>query len=453
MSGVDALVWVMNSEAAAGDRVEVHQVWGDLLVEVRQMEADAPIYIGSTPGWRWRLLGIDMGRLPALAARALPWALPVFAEAVSAPKADFEVPNADLPDGTDHVLVRDGHVRVADGWEGFVDQDGERRTFDLVAGTRRLPGGLEVPLHPGSRVVVEIAGQVFQIRRTAADKRAAARFHADPGLVGVLGLVGALFAAVFAAAPGVHSATVNAELPDPIVQVAEMVPTPAVAQPAEGPRARDDAGRTGERKADQKEARGGKRTKSDREIASAAGLLSASPDDSPGLSADLRSGIGGLIGARGSRIGSGGLGNRGSGLGGDGTADDMGGLGLSGASTGRAPSLGSKQEGTLATSSSEVVTIGSLDKSLIEKVIHQHLSQIRYCYQRELNRNPVLSGKHVVKFTIGHDGRVTSATTKASTLGSAAVESCINGRFQRMTFPAPSAGLVIVSYPFVFTRS
>jgi hypothetical protein len=56
-----------------------------------------------------------------------------------------------------------------------------------------------------------------------------------------------------------------------------------------------------------------------------------------------------------------------------------------------------------------------------------------------------------VKFVIGKTGSVSKASTKTSTLGSKAVEGCINSRFMRFKFPEPKGGgIVIVSYPFIF---
>ena len=53
------------------------------------------------------------------------------------------------------------------------------------------------------------------------------------------------------------------------------------------------------------------------------------------MSSDLTGGVGGLIGAKGTQIGAGGLGSRGSGLGGGGTAEGLGGLGTKGIGSGR----------------------------------------------------------------------------------------------------------------------
>jgi hypothetical protein len=98
------------------------------------------------------------------------------------------------------------------------------------------------------------------------------------------------------------------------------------------------------------------------------------------------------------------------------------------------------------------IILGALDKSHIDAVIKAQMAKIRYCYQRELTKDPELAGKLVVKFVIAKDGTVSSATTKASTLGNESVERCVNERFMRFAFDAPKGGgIVIVSYPFIFS--
>lgn len=98
------------------------------------------------------------------------------------------------------------------------------------------------------------------------------------------------------------------------------------------------------------------------------------------------------------------------------------------------------------------VILGALDKAQIDAVIQENMGKIRECYARALGDDPTLAGKLVVKFVVSKDGSVASASKKSSTLGNAAVETCINARFLRMQFPAPTGGgIVIVSYPFVFS--
>lgn len=98
------------------------------------------------------------------------------------------------------------------------------------------------------------------------------------------------------------------------------------------------------------------------------------------------------------------------------------------------------------------IPLGVLDKAHIDGVIKSHKSEIQSCYQRVLIKEPDLAGQVVVKFVISKDGTVSSATTKYSSLGAPKVEDCIHGRFMRFKFDEPTGGgIVIVSYPFIFT--
>ena len=153
----------------------------------------------------------------------------------------------------------------------------------------------------------------------------------------------------------------------------------------------------------------------------------------------------------------GGLGSRGSGFGGGGTAAGLGGLGTRGTGLGASGYgrgsgfYGKKGGGAPGVGRGSPIIMGALDKSLIDRVVKSHMAQIKFCYERELNKNPKLFGKIIVKFVIAKDGSVSSATTKASTMKNPIVEQCVNKRFLRMRFPSPKGGgIVIVSYPFVF---
>lgn len=97
------------------------------------------------------------------------------------------------------------------------------------------------------------------------------------------------------------------------------------------------------------------------------------------------------------------------------------------------------------------VTLGSLDKGLIDAEIKRNMSEIRLCYQRELTAAPKLAGKIVIRFVIATDGSVSAAETRSTTMNNSAVEHCIVDEFRTMQFPAPTGnGFVIVSYPFIF---
>lgn len=169
------------------------------------------------------------------------------------------------------------------------------------------------------------------------------------------------------------------------------------------------------------------------------------------------SGIGGLLGARSTQIGSGGLGARGYGLGGGGTAEALAGFGTRGRGSGTSGygsgggNFGAKGEGAIGWIGGDAIILGSLDKSLVDSVIRRHLNQIRYCYQRELQKSPGLAGRLTARFVIAADGTVSESVVKSSTLANPAVEACVTGRIARMQFPAsPGGGVQIVTYPFVF---
>ena len=178
------------------------------------------------------------------------------------------------------------------------------------------------------------------------------------------------------------------------------------------------------------------------------------------MSRDMMDGIGGMTGARGIQMGTSGLGGRDGGLGGNDHSDSLGRLGTHGRSageTGYGERGGDWERGPQGRGIRGIAGIptvmGSMDKALIDEVVKRNMNQIRYCYTREVSKHPNLGGKVTVKFVIGKDGTVASATTKASTVGSAAVDSCINGRFMRFQFPEPKGGgIVIVSYPFIFAQ-
>lgn len=108
-----------------------------------------------------------------------------------------------------------------------------------------------------------------------------------------------------------------------------------------------------------------------------------------------------------------------------------------------------------------VILLGSLPKDRIDEVVKGEMSKIRYCYQQTLvqgkpsKKQP--QGSVAVQFTIGAGGEVLGSKLSREewTVPPADPSSfadCLLGRFQRMTFPPPhGGGIVIVRYPFVFS--
>lgn len=96
---------------------------------------------------------------------------------------------------------------------------------------------------------------------------------------------------------------------------------------------------------------------------------------------------------------------------------------------------------------------GELDPSVVSKEVRSRLGAIKACYERALKRNPSLSGKVVVHWTITAAGTVSGIDVENDTLGDNEVASCIKSLVARWRFPAPAGGSVEVSFPFVFQAS
>lgn len=153
-----------------------------------------------------------------------------------------------------------------------------------------------------------------------------------------------------------------------------------------------------------------------------------------------------------------GMGTIGAGLGGDGASLGMkGGLGtVAGHSSGYGFDEGAKlSKGPSAieieTPDSEMFSVG-MDKSVIARIIRKRHSQIRYCYQKQLQKDPGLYGKISVSFTIARTGLVSHSGLKVSTMKNRAVEECVVRTIKRIVFPKPAGGgIVQVTYPFLFS--
>ena len=93
---------------------------------------------------------------------------------------------------------------------------------------------------------------------------------------------------------------------------------------------------------------------------------------------------------------------------------------------------------------------GALDKEIIRRVIRRHANEVKFCYERELLRNPELFGRLMVQFTISGQGSVLAAALQTSTINNTTVEQCVVAAVRRWEFPEPAGGgIAVVSYPFV----
>jgi hypothetical protein len=175
-----------------------------------------------------------------------------------------------------------------------------------------------------------------------------------------------------------------------------------------------------------------------------------------GSRANGKGAVGGVLGAL-NVAGGGGSAGGGVGIGGVGTKGYGGGGGGGtgkGFGTGIGDGLG-KGDGarTLAFESENLSVRGGLERSEVEAVIQENLSQIRYCYNKALRTNPNLSGKVTSSFVIGGDGSVKVSRVPNSTLASPEVEDCIKSRVASWKFPQPrGGGDVAVNYPFLLRQ-
>jgi len=181
----------------------------------------------------------------------------------------------------------------------------------------------------------------------------------------------------------------------------------------------------------------------------------------PGLGGDVANALGNLTGkTAGDSGGLGGLGLKGTGPGGGGIGDSIGlakGVSTSGKIGGTASygsdqgKLGAKKDTDINLADASPIVQGSLDPSLIKKVIQENRNAIRYCYERELQVKKDLSGVIKSQFIISPTGAVSMSVVKDSTMKNPNVENCIAQKIRGLIFPKPKGGgIVIVNYPFVF---
>ncbi len=127
------------------------------------------------------------------------------------------------------------------------------------------------------------------------------------------------------------------------------------------------------------------------------------------------------------------------------------GLGAGGFSDG---GLGDRKAVTIIPGGDGEEFSGQIDREGIRKVFFDNSRAIRSCYERELNRNPNLSGILKLNFDIGELGRVVGSPSinwGDSSLKSRAVAGCILNRLKTWRFPEPPRNQVVnVIYPLAF---
>jgi TonB family protein len=439
--------------------VEITHLLGDTPLATILHPVDQPLRVGSALGLQWRLLGRPMGMVPAALAPALRLSPPLWSEVEPAAAVDLFVPADSLAGEEDHALLvpaAGGPVaRIQRGWLSALTVDGVEADADALIASGAAwteDGWLHLPIRGATAATLTLGDVQLRIRLTRPDAIARSARRVDRSFLGAalsslgLGLATAWVVATtelsdaLAAAPAAEERLVTM-----LIQPPPPPPTPT-------PLTRGSGGGSkggGERRSDDRG--GGGKGADDGPSDLFAGL-----DGSP-LDAGLVSGIQGLIGTRGTSQGVADLGGRrGFAVGGPG---GPGGLGELGRRSGGPGDLGPggdlgprKPVAKVTQPSGEAIVLGSLDPALIDAAIKRRLSSIRYCYSRELQRQPNLYGKVSVKFTINGEGDVASAGVKSSSLGNDRAAQCVVDQVRTIHFPEPKGGgTVIVSYPFLFS--
>jgi outer membrane biosynthesis protein TonB len=102
--------------------------------------------------------------------------------------------------------------------------------------------------------------------------------------------------------------------------------------------------------------------------------------------------------------------------------------------------------------SEAVDSSGGLTPEQVRAVVERHRSALQWCFEKELQKNPKLSGKVVVFWQIEPSGSVSTSRIKSSTVGDGDVDDCLQRQVVKWTFPAASNGQITkVFYPFVFS--
>jgi hypothetical protein len=229
-----------------------------------------------------------------------------------------------------------------------------------------------------------------------------------------------------------------------------------------------EEGRVGEKTSKIANAQGSARKTIDEKVAVSSGIIGVLSSGAKvnervfgggALGAGLERNLGQVAGLSGvDQFGTSGLGTRGFGTGGGGNALSIGNMGTRGRggnpgnSYGMAQgTIGRKGRSEISAGDANTVVMGAIERSVIDAYIRRNLAKIRWCYERELAKDPVLLGRIVINFTISGTGVVSQSKVNRTTMGNQTVESCVANQIRTIRFPPPKGGgIVIVNYPFVF---
>jgi len=78
------------------------------------------------------------------------------------------------------------------------------------------------------------------------------------------------------------------------------------------------------------------------------------------------------------------------------------------------------------------------------------MAALKYCYEKELQRKPNLSGKMELRWMINPAGKVDRVSTVGNTMGDKDVDSCMQRQVKAWVFPKASSPTLVQKFPFFF---
>ena len=103
--------------------------------------------------------------------------------------------------------------------------------------------------------------------------------------------------------------------------------------------------------------------------------------------------------------------------------------------------ISSKTNTTTSYQKTSTKILGAVDPELIRKLLREYIPHFRHCYQKELIRNPNLSGIFDLDFQITSKGRgsslrITNSKTRFTNNGLG----CLKSVIKKIKFPRPRGG-------------
>jgi hypothetical protein len=86
----------------------------------------------------------------------------------------------------------------------------------------------------------------------------------------------------------------------------------------------------------------------------------------------------------------------------------------------------------------------------VQRIIHGNLMAVRGCFMSMARTGQARSGKAIVSFTIGADGRAAGLRVDAPSFVDTPLPGCVTAQVSHWEFPKSQKGGGQVSYPFVF---